>query len=176
MNARANEPANGPANDLRRTTARMIATTCGIGRLPWMPGSWGSAAALPFCALIELTLGPTLGSIALLACAAALFVVGFWASRVYLESADSSDPPEIVIDEVAGQTLALAFLGGGLIEYALGFALFRIADITKIWPVGLVERRLPGAAGVMFDDIVAGLYAGICALLLLKIIVPALLA
>ena len=74
---------------------------------------------------------------------------------------DERDPQAVVIDEVAGQWLTLAAVPAGLGSYVAGLALFRAADILKPWPARLAERRLPGGLGVMADDIVAAVYAGI---------------
>ena len=133
----------------------LLATGFGVGLLPKAPGTWGSLAALPCAWLIVWAGGP----IALACAAAAAFGLGWWASEIYAKG--RSDPGEVVIDEVAGQWLVLiaAPLDFGL--YALGFVLFRLADITKPWPANWAERRLPGGLGIMADDSVAGVYAGV---------------
>jgi phosphatidylglycerophosphatase A len=87
----------------------------------------------------------------------------------YADAIGSEDPGAVVIDEVAGQWLALlpctAF---GVWEIALAFILFRIADILKPWPASWADRNIPGGLGIMADDWVAGLYAAL-ALALLQI-------
>jgi len=65
----------------------------------------------------------------------------------------------VVIDEVAGQWIALIAAPLTPLGFALAFLIFRFYDILKPWPVDLAERRLPGAWGIMGDDIVAGIYA-----------------
>lgn len=132
----------------------LLATWFGSGLLPKAPGTWGSLAALPFAWLIVWAGGP----IALACAAAAAFGIGWWASDIYAKGRD--DPGEVVIDEVAGQWLVLIAAPLDPAIYALGFVLFRIADITKPWPAYLAERRLPGGLGIMADDIIAGVYAG----------------
>jgi phosphatidylglycerophosphatase A len=138
--------------------AALIATVGGIGRLGRAPGTLGSLVALPLAWAAAYA-----GVAGLVALAVAAFAVGWWASDVYIRSGRTQDPPEVVIDEVAGQALTLAFapmpLGIGWL--AAGFVLFRLFDIWKPWPVSLVERRLPGGLGIMADDIVAALYAGL---------------
>jgi phosphatidylglycerophosphatase A len=98
-----------------------------------------------------------------LALAVAAFAIGWWASAVYVRNSRAQDPGEIIIDEVAGQALTLAFapLPLSLAWTVAGFALFRLFDIWKPWPVSLAERRFKGGLGVMADDIVAALYAGL---------------
>ncbi|MFQ6018552.1 MAG: phosphatidylglycerophosphatase A, partial [Kiloniellaceae bacterium] len=136
--------------------ARLLATWFGSGLLPGAPGTWGSLAALPFAALISWLGGPW----ALLAAVLMVFVLGLWASGRFTEGEDTEDPGEVVIDEVAGQWLAVlpVPLDPGL--YLVAFLAFRLFDIAKVWPANLAQRRLAGAWGIMADDIVAGLYAG----------------
>lgn len=140
--------------DLRRPAA-LLATWFGVGRLPGMPGTWGSLAALPFAWAIAALLGPP----ALLAAAAAAFVAGCRASAEVARASGLEDPGFIVIDEVASLWLALAAAPLDWRGYAAGFVLFRIFDITKPWPARAVERRLKGGLGIMLDDIVAAVYA-----------------
>jgi len=132
-----------------------IAATWGWSALlPGAPGTWGSLFTLPFAWLIADRWGPN----ALFAAAAAAFLIGLWASARYLRSSTSKDPGTIVIDETAGQFLALALVPVELWWYAAGFILFRIADIFKPWPASWADRSLSGALGVMTDDIFAAVY------------------
>ncbi len=125
-----------------------VATLGGIGRLKPGPGTWGSAAVLP-----AALLGP-------LACAGLALLVtlaGWWATRGALAESGAEDPGWIVVDEAAGMLLALVGLAGidGWLGVALAFAGFRLLDILKPWPVSWGDG-LPGATGVMLDDILAG--------------------
>ena len=142
--------------------ACLLATWFGTGRLPGIPGTWGSLAALPFAAALVWAGGPWLVLIA----AALLFGAGVWATKRYMAAAGVHDPGAVVIDEVVGQWLALAFLPLTPLAYGVGFALFRIMDVTKPWPASWIDRKMAGAAWVMLDDVVAGIYAGAAALLL----------
>jgi phosphatidylglycerophosphatase A len=138
--------------------AALTATVGGIGRIGRAPGTLGSLVALPLAWAASIY-----GVPGLLALVVAAFALGWWASETYIRSGRIQDPPEVVIDEVAGQALTLAFapMPLGLAWGAAGFALFRLFDIWKPWPVSLAERRLPGGLGIMADDIVAALYAGL---------------
>jgi len=138
------------------SAARLIATIFPIGLAPFAPGTFASAFALPFAWLILRAAGP------LALCAAALLAaaIGVWASDVYMRQTGKSDPSECVIDEVAGQWFACAFAPLSLPGFALAFVLFRLFDITKPWPASAAER-LPGGLGVVADDVVAGLFAGL---------------
>ena len=132
-----------------------IATLFGVGRAPYAPGTVASFISLPLAAIIHFYAG----SFALMLAAVLASAIGAWACDLYMKRVGKDDPSECVIDELAGQFLACAFAPFSLVGYALAFALFRLFDITKLWPVSLAER-VPGGTGVMLDDIVAGLMAG----------------
>lgn len=152
--------------------SRAIAIFFGAGLLKPAPGTWGSLAAV-ILALILYKLGLWW---AVPLAAALATVAGFWAvPRATAGSADP-DPGEIVIDEVAGQLLALSFtflpLGRHGIDplaawpgFVVPFLLFRLFDIWKPWIIGRADRR-GDATGVMLDDLWAGLFAGLVSVLL----------
>ena len=135
--------------------ASLLATWFGSGLLPKMPGTWGSLAALPFAILIVAWAG-TWG---LLAAAVVATLVGVWAAGVYAARSGQQDPQAVVIDEVAGQWLALVPVAHDLRLYLVAFLAFRFFDIVKPWPAGRIDRELKGGWGIMLDDVVAGLYA-----------------
>ena len=143
----------------------LLATWFGAGLLPKAPGTWGSIAALPFAWWIA-SLG---GYLAMLAVVLLVFVVGWWVSEIYLQRVGGEDPGPIVIDEVVGQWIAVSFVTPDLILYGLGFLLFRFADILKPWPIGWADRRIKGGFGIMFDDVLAGIYAAALLYVLQKI-------
>jgi len=160
----ASDPAARPP---LREPAILLATWFGSGYLPKMPGTWGSLAALPFAWAIQAAWGtPALAVAAVLA-----FVVGVWASNVYMARAGGDhDPGAVVIDEVAGQWLTLLAAGAvAPLPYAAGFVLFRLFDVLKPWPVSLADRRVGGGLGVMLDDVLAAVYAA-AGLLLVRLI------
>lgn len=152
--------------------ARLIATVGGLGHLRPAPGTWASLAALPLAWVLH-----TWGGFPLLAIATVLATVGgLWATGVMIGSDPHMDPPEVVIDEVAGQWLALwsislpAWLHGIDITvlwpgWVSAFVLFRLFDIWKPGPVGWADRS-GGASGVMLDDLIAGLFAALGTVLL----------
>ena len=151
------------------TLARPLATLFGIGHLRPAPGTWGSAAAVALGVAIDHVLGFP----ALVLATLAVIPLGFWApARAVAGSADK-DPSEIVIDEVAGQWIALlfpaaAFWSRGMGDWALAawpgwvapFVFFRLFDIWKPWLVGRADAK-GTARGTMEDDLWAGLFAGI---------------
>ncbi|MEO0566389.1 MAG: phosphatidylglycerophosphatase A [Pseudomonadota bacterium] len=147
--------------------ARFVCTFFGVGLLRPAPGTWGSLAALPMAWVVMTLVGPVGFSVAIVAA----FAIGWWATARETQGADNHDPSEIVIDEVAGQWLALlpvsigaAHSGAPLLAlwpgWVAGFLLFRLFDIWKPGPVRLADKRTD-ALGVMLDDIVAGILAAV---------------
>jgi len=138
----------------------------GAGLSPVAPGTAGSAVGvLLFFAFGRLTL-PVYGLTLL-----ALFALAIWASDSAGRQFGVTDDSRIVIDEVVGQLVALAPLAGGGAAWPLvvtGFVAFRVFDVWKPGPVGRAERNLPGGLGVVMDDVLAGVLAGLvlCALVL----------
>ncbi len=145
-----------PDTDQPSPLVSFIATGGGSGNLPVAPGTWGSLAALPCAAILAIIGGPWLLSIAILVA----FVVGVWASGRYATATGRTDPGSVVIDEFAGQWLAILPVALDWRYYIVAFVLFRFTDITKPWPCRPAERAA-GGLGIMLDDIVAGVYAGI---------------
>ena len=136
---------------LLRDPAALVATWFGVGLLPGPKGTWGTLAALPLAALIL----HLFGNVGLLAASLALFGAGLWAAAGFTARHGGEDRQEIVIDEVAGVCLALSVASLSLVHFAIGFALFRLFDGKKPWPVSWGEERR-GAMGVMADDMIAG--------------------
>jgi phosphatidylglycerophosphatase A len=137
---------------------RLAATFFGAGTFPAASGTFGSMVALPF-GIALLQLPAPFGRLALLIAASAALAIGIWAATRYCASHGVLDPSEVVIDEVAGQWLALVFASpDNPWHFLAAFLLFRFFDVAKIWPANWAES-LPGGWGVMMDDIIAGLYA-----------------
>ena len=137
--------------------AHLVATWGGAGLLQPAPGTWGSLAALPFA----WGLAWAGGWPALLLGVGLATLAGLWAARVFVARVGGHDPAAVVIDEVAGQWLALVAAPLDPLAYAVGFLLFRVFDIVKPWPAGWIDRNMAGGAGIMLDDIIAGAYAGV---------------
>lgn len=144
----------------------LLCTWFGSGLLPKVPGTWGSAAALPFAAAIHWAWGG--GALAL--AALVVFVAGSFAAGPFARIAGVKDPGAIVVDEVAAQWATLATVPLDPVLYLLGFVFFRIADIAKPWPANWCDRRLAGGFGVMADDMVAGLYAAAAIFVLRRVV------
>ena len=151
--------------------ARLLGTVGGIGLLRPAPGTWAAAAAVALGLVLH-----GIGSFPLLLCATvAACALGFWAAREELKLRPGADPPEFVIDEVAGQWIALlfpscAFWLRGLDSWNFpypgwlaAFLFFRLFDIWKPGPIGRADRRADWI-GLMGDDLLAGLFAGVAVL------------
>ncbi|MEQ8965167.1 MAG: phosphatidylglycerophosphatase A [Azospirillaceae bacterium] len=137
-----------------RHPAVLVATGLGVGRLPPAPGTWASLAAFaPGAALIALG-----GTAALIAGIVIATAFAFWAVAI-IDRAGDKDPRTVVIDEVVGQWLALLPVAGMPILWPIAFVAFRVFDVAKPWPISWADRRLPGALGVMADDVLAGVAA-----------------
>jgi phosphatidylglycerophosphatase A len=125
----------------------------GLGRAPFAPGTVASLAALLIGALALWIDHRLLTLLAIFTC-----VIGTWAIH---ETGEQGDPGWIVIDEFAGQWIAMLGLGRVSVDGLIAaFVLFRLFDIIKPGPVGWADRK-HGAAGVMADDVVAGLIAAV---------------
>lgn len=133
------------------------------GRISPASGSWGSLAAWPFCFLIKYLGG--VPAIAVFALAALL--AGYWSIREYSKHIKQHDPSEIVIDEVIGMALMWLFIPAGSFALALtGFIIFRLLDSLKPGPIGWCDRTLKGSSGIIIDDMVAGVIAGLAVMVL----------
>ncbi len=154
------------------TLSRVTSIWFGTGLMRPAPGTWGSAVAV----ILGLGIDRWLGFPVLVLATLGVTALGFWACRRELSGRAGDDPAEIVIDEVAGQWLALlfpaaAFWHRGLEDWAIvaypgwvaAFLFFRLFDIWKPWLVGRADRR-GDADGVMLDDLWAGLFAGLAIL------------
>ena len=130
------------------TLPRLVASGLGAGFLPRAPGTWGSIFALAAGAGL-LAASPWALAAGVLAATAG----GLWSIP---RAGGDADPGWVVIDEVAGMWLTMLPLAyPSWIGLAVAFAVFRVLDIVKPGPIGVIDRW-PGAAGVMGDDIAAG--------------------
>ena len=142
-------------------SAMLVASVGGIGLLPLAPGTWGSLVGVALAwAVIDTRV--------LLVLCAVLFAAGWWAAKRVAERSGIADPGFVVIDEVVGQALGLASAPRTLWVCAVGFVLFRIADILKPWPIRRIEARFRNGFGIMIDDVAAAVYAGAALVLILK--------
>ena len=129
-----------------------LASGCGLGALPRMPGTWGSLGALPLWLLFSWLSNGWYLLLVLIISWLAVRVAG--EAEKYLRVSDS---PVIVIDEIAGLLLALTGVPLGWGAVLTAFLLFRFFDIVKPFPANWCEENLSGGLGVVADDLVAGI-------------------
>ena len=135
-----------------------IARGCGSGRIPYAPGTWGSLVALPLCVFILSPLSLSHAYL-YLATLVTLIFLSVWIADQAEKFLQKKDASEIVIDEVVGLCVALAFVPLSWQNYVAGFLLFRLFDIIKPFPGRWAQDHLKGGWGIVLDDVVAGLYA-----------------
>ena len=149
---------------LLRNPLHLLSLGFGTGLAPAAPGTCGTAAAvLPYLVMSRLELP------VYLALVLAAFVAGVFLCRYTGGALGVHDHPGIVWDEFVGFWITMIAVPPDWQWILLGFVLFRLFDIVKPWPVKIADRRLQGGFGVMFDDVLAGLYALACMQLLLLI-------
>ena len=151
-------PGQHRSPELGKRVATLVATGFGSGNSHTAPGTAGSAAALLVWWVVALFMGPAFDSVVTGLFLALSAIGGTAAVASALKSdrfRDSSDPAAIVIDEWAGMFIALLGVPSASLWPLVAFGLFRLFDIRKPGPVGWAER-VPGAAGIMLDDLVAG--------------------
>jgi phosphatidylglycerophosphatase A len=136
----------------------LVATFFGIGRLRPGPGTWGSAATMLLSAGLANLVAPSLRTPLAIALAAAVVLIGIPAATRVARGTGIKDPQFVVIDEVAGQLVALIAVPLGWKSFLAGFILFRVFDILKPPPVRQLEA-IPEGTGIVLDDVAAGLYA-----------------
>lgn len=142
-----------------KSPSALLATWFGCGLMRPGPGTWGSLGAMPFGIFMLVIWGPVVLAVAALL----LFPLGIWATKQILKGSDTDhDPQIVVVDEVVGQWIALLPALLNPFHIVLAFILFRAFDVLKPWPVSYFDRKIPGAYGVMLDDVAAGILAALC--------------
>jgi len=133
----------------------LFATGFGVGYLPRLPGTAGTLLAVPLSLGLNALASISL-PIAVLTLAAAI-CCAIWLSTGAALILEQKDPPVIVIDEIVGFMVANFMAPLGVIPLGVAFLLFRFFDIAKVYPLSRLEK-LPGGAGIVLDDVMAGLY------------------
>lgn len=139
-----------------RNFLKNLATFFGVGRFPKGPGTAGTVATIPVVLLLSWA-----GPLVYMAFTILLLPIAVWAAQVYEDDQGGHDHKEIVIDEVLGFLITMTWLPMTWKSMLIGFLLFRVLDIFKPFPIGYLDRKLPGGLGVVLDDVVAGIIANI---------------
>ena len=135
----------------------LLIATCGyVGYAPVAPGTFGSAAGLIVYAAVRASesVAVELGLIA------GLCAVGVWSASAAERHFGGVDPGPVVMDEVVGMLITLALLDVTITGAIVGFVIFRILDIVKLWPSADFEK-LPGGIDIMADDAMAAVYGNL---------------
>lgn len=128
----------------------------GVGSIPKAPGTFGTLAAIPLWILLQ-NLHPYSYMILVLV----LVLASVFICELYERAKGTHDSSEIVLDEVVGFLVAMTWVPLDVRWVVLGFVVFRLLDIFKPGPIGTIDRKLKGGAGVVFDDVFAGMVTNI---------------
>ncbi len=137
-----------------KNPVHFMALGFGSGLVPVMPGTFGSLAAIPL-----LLFAAALNTTMFIAVTVIFCVIGIYFCGKTAEDMQVHDHGSIVWDEVAGMFVTFLFLPLSWPYLVAGFVLFRLYDILKPWPIGIIDKRLHGGTGIMLDDILAGVMA-----------------
>lgn len=141
-------------NLVGRKVARFFAQGFGSGRIPFAPGTFGSLAAIPIYLLLRES-SPFVYALTVIA----LFALGVWFCQIAEQDLGEQDHASIVWDEIVGYLITMFMAPAGWLWVLAGFALFRLFDIWKPFPISSLERSVKGGLGVMLDDALAAAYA-----------------
>ncbi len=131
-------------------------TVGGLGRLPKAPGTFGTLAGIPLAYGLSLA-GPNFYLVATLL----LLILSILACELHERQISKHDAQHIVIDEVVGYLIAVAWLPLTWQSLLAAFVTFRFFDILKPYPISVLDAKVKGGLGVMIDDVAAGLAANI---------------
>ena len=142
----------------------LAVATCGVGYLPLAPGTWGSLVSVGIFLLLARALAGNVLVAVVLGSIVVVTFAGIWAGSRAERLSGRKDPGKVVVDEVAGQLIALfpltLFAHWSTVAVILSFILFRFFDIVKPYPANRLQE-LHGGMGIMFDDLVAGVYGAV---------------
>ena len=149
-----------------KTLNTLFVTMFGLGKIPKIPGTFGSLATIIIFYIFFHILDLSLNSI--LICLIIVFIFSFLAVAVYIKDNENKDPKEVVIDEFIGQSIPIYLYeishgtektsDEAIIFYVLCFILFRFFDILKPFPVSYFDKNFKNSFGVIMDDVCAGFY------------------
>ena len=150
-----NQIKNNPlALKLLRNPIHLCSFGFGSGYIPVAPGTFGTLVAIPFFLVLS-----QFSVINYSVIVAIMFVVGIWFCSYTSSALGVHDHKAIVWDEVVGYLITMFMVPPTLLTIGVGFALFRLFDIWKPWPINLLDKNIHGGLGIMLDDVLAGVYA-----------------
>ena len=137
---------------LRERSVLFVATGCFAGNIPFAPGTFGTLIGIPICFLLS-AIDIQIAIICIIVFILAAIFIAHEAEKILKKK----DPGAVVIDEIAGIVVALAGLPFNTIIVFAGFVIFRLLDIFKPFPIKYIEEKMSGGAGIVMDDVVAGI-------------------
>ncbi|WP_321492055.1 phosphatidylglycerophosphatase A [uncultured Desulfobacter sp.] len=143
---------------MREKIILFIATGFGLGRVPFAPGTFGTLAGLPLIGTMAwLATASIPGAVGLFLVGVVLFSI--WISQEAEILIGGKDPGSVVIDEMAGYCVTMTLVPVTMFTLAAGFIVFRCFDILKPFPIRWFEENFSGGAGIVLDDLTAGVLA-----------------
>ena len=143
------------SSKILKNPIHFLAFGFGSGLSPKAPGTFGTLTAIPiYLVLIQYVNSPFYLIIVVL-----MSVIGFWLCGKTAEDLGVHDHPGIVWDEIVGFLITMFQAPLGWVWVLVGFALFRVFDILKPWPINWLDKKVEGGVGIMLDDILAGVFA-----------------
>lgn len=131
----------------------------GVGFIPTAPGTWGTIATLPLLYFLSIIDTPRFFLVPFII---VVTIISSFLSEYVQKQNETHDPSWIVIDEALGMSVAWLFISSGKpLHLLILFILFRIFDILKPFPIGYLDKNIKHGAGVIIDDLVSGLFAGL---------------
>ena len=154
--AHSTMPTKPTLKAIIRNPIHFIACGFGFGLLPFMPGTFGTLVAIPMYLMMQHLTLPVYALITLI-----ITLVGIPLCDIASRDLGQHDHPNVVWDEIAGYLITMFAAPEGWLWILIGFGLFRLFDIAKPWPIGWLDKNVPGGFGVMIDDVVAGVVSAI---------------
>ena len=149
-----------------KTLNTLFVTMFGLGKIPKIPGTFGSLATIIILYIFFHVLN--LSSNSILICLIIISIFSFSAVAIYIKDNENKDPKEIIIDEFIGQSIPIYLYeishgtektsNEAIIFYGICFVLFRFFDILKPFPVSYFDKNFKNSFGVIMDDVCAGFY------------------
>jgi len=149
-----------------KTLNILFVTMFGLGKIPKIPGTFGSLATIILLYIFFHLLN--LSSNIILIGLIFIFIFSFWSVETYIKDIKNKDPKEVIIDEFIGQSIPIYLYeishgteksaDEAIIFYSICFILFRFFDIVKPFPVSFFDKNFKNSFGVIMDDVCAGFY------------------
>jgi phosphatidylglycerophosphatase A len=151
--------------NFKQKSVMFLATGCFVGNLSFAPGTFGSILGLFPCYFLS-----KIGILLSLFLSITFVFCAIWIAHEAEKILKIKDPGCIVIDEIAGMILTLIGLPFNIITVVSGFVLFRALDIWKPYPIRFFEKNLSGGAGIVMDDVAAGILSNLVLRIIFKVI------